>query len=91
MVLNTCFFTRGPHEISPGVRGKAGFTHESGDFSPDASGKRFSAHGAEERRGAVEERRGLSKKSDIPLARKRKKTGRALRPTCFHQVTVGKH
>lgn len=72
MVLNTCFFSRGPHEISPGVRGKAGFTHESGDFSSDVSRKRFSVHVAEERRGPAEEKRGLSKKSDIPLARKQK-------------------
>ena len=73
MVLNPCFFTHGPHNISPDVRGKAGFTHESGDFAPDVSGKRFSMHVAENLSGE-----------------KTKKTGRALRPTCFHQVTVGK-
>lgn len=73
MVLNPCFFTRGPHNISPGVRGKAGFTHDSGKFDPDVRGKRFSAHVAENLTGE-----------------KTKKTGRALRPTCFHQITVGK-
>lgn len=34
--------------VPPDVRGKAGFTHESGDFALDVSGKRFSTHGAED-------------------------------------------
>lgn len=43
------------------------------------------------RGGPPEEKKGLlSKKRDVSLARKQKKAGRALRPACFHQVTVGK-
>ena len=84
MVLKPCFLHTDPrnHEkIFPGVRGKAGFTHESGDFAPDVRGKRFSAHVAEERRGSAEEKRGLSKKRDVSLARKQKKqAGHCARP-----------
>lgn len=99
MVLETCFLHTDPrnHEKnSLGVRGKAGFTHESGDFSPDVSGKRFSAHVAEERRplareeGSRKRRKASSRRKGMSLWRENKKTGRALRPTCFHQVTVGK-
>lgn len=77
------------------MRGKAGFTHASGKLSHDVRGKRFSTHGAEERRAlgreerpSLEEKRCLS--GEITTIFPTKKTGRALRPTCFHQVTVGK-
>lgn len=71
------------------MREKAGFTHDRGELSPDVRKKRFSAHGAEER-GARKRRKAFSRRKEMSLWRENKKTGRALRPTCFHQVTVGK-
>ena len=82
MVLETCFLHTDPrnHEKnSLGVRGKAGFTHESGDFAPDVSGKRFSAHGVGERRplareeGARKRRKASSRRKGMSLWRENKK------------------
>lgn len=74
----------------PVVREKAGFTHASGKLSPDVREKRFSAHDTEERRALGREERPSLEEKRCLTGEKTKKTGRALRPTCFHQVTVGK-
>lgn len=59
------------------MRGKAGFTHESGDFALDVSENVL-----------VRTARKMIWRDNDNFSHK--KTGRALRPTCFHQVTVGK-
>ena len=72
------------------MREKAGFTHASGKLSPDVRGKRFSTHGAEERWALGREERPSLEEKRCLTGEQTKKTGRALRPTCFHQVTVVK-
>ncbi len=94
MVLKPCFLHTDPrnHEkISPGVRGKAGFTHDRGKLNPDVSGKRFSAHVAEERRPLAREE-GIRGREERPSLEEKgclsgekttifhKKTGRATAP-----------
>lgn len=45
---------------------------------------------ARKRGGPRKRRKAFSRRKEMSLWRENKKTGRALRPTCFHQVTVGK-
>lgn len=60
------------------MREKAGFTHDRGKLNPDVRGKRFSTHGAEERRAfGREERPSLEEKRCLSGEKQKNRPGTA--------------